>query len=87
MIDWEEYVLKEREKLSQNASKLQQYIEEMGIPLAKLEELSTMELTGLDPSILQEIESVGGMKLAQLEAVKPACNASTYRQRSNVIAV
>lgn len=87
MNDWDDFIAIEQAKLDASRGVMQAMVDQMGIPLERLEELKDMDLNTLDPEVLQQMEAVGGVKLAALQSEKPVKDASSYRQRRNVLSV
>lgn len=86
-MNWDDYVEQEQAKLDASRDFMQEAVNQIGMPLERLEELKDIDLNTLDPQLLQQMESLGGVKMSMLESEKPVKNASSYRQRRNVIGV
>jgi hypothetical protein len=87
MMNWEEFIATEEAKGLEARQKIQEAIDAFGIPLDRLQELAAIDLQGVDPELLQQLELSTGLKITQMEHLKPKKDASTYRQRGRGIAV
>lgn len=87
VTDWEQYI-KEQEKLSLEAKQqLQHLISASGIPISQLQSLAQVDLSVVDPELLQKLEVSTGVKLSSLQTEKPTKNVSSYRLRGKGISV
>jgi hypothetical protein len=85
--DWNLYLAQEQDKLDAVAAQVQGMIDDYGMPIARLEELAKIDLSVVDPQLLQQITLKTGIKLEELKSEKPSPNASNFRQRTRALAV
>lgn len=84
---WQEYVAQQEAIQEQSARQVQSMLDESGMSLARVEELSKLDLGAIDPALIQELEMASGVKIASVPSSKPEANASNFLQRTRALAV
>lgn len=85
--NWDEYVLTQEALSSACARQVQGMMDDYGMSIDRAHELAQMDMSAIDPALLQEVQMATGMKLEEIPSSKPGPTASYFRQRTRALAV
>lgn len=87
VTDWETYIATQEAEAKKAREQLQHLITASGIPISQLQEMAGVDLSAIDPELIQEIELSTGIKIQDLKTEKPKHTATSYRLKGKSIAV